>query len=331
MNRCIRDTISEWKDFTFEERWKLHSSAFDQGVSAAVARILFQPQYLNLREKAITGFTVEGLPRTEEHRTYPVRFAGAFHDVVNADNFDPVLYMLELTKRVYKIDQKVDDQKLTGFLARAFRSLTSFLKEPAFAADLHEFFEAKGIECHITMCQDEDAAHHTDVKVEVNGRVFRLWIYQCSDNGIPHDIDRVSGRRGKLPAGIHVLCPLHTSEAIQLGALESRYSQYEVKICEWRFLLSKIKNKDTKSYSNSLDKIQRNEQKAATLKIRIEEIYKNSGVDIINGFFLYPNGYVDDVAQKIINPNVVPEDYEVISTMMDAPRNYVSGINFFKV
>jgi hypothetical protein len=330
MSKCIKQTILDWQNFTFQERWSLHASKYEIKVSDAVKNILSRERF-NINHLRITGFAVEGLPRNGEQRTYPVRFAGGFHDVINEDDFDPVLYMLELTKRVYQLEQLNDYEKLAGFLARAFRSLTSFLKEPAFADDLASCLVALGVNCQISMSQQEDAEHHTDVKAVIDGKVFRFWIYQCSDNGIPHDIDRVSGRRGKLPEGIHVLCPLHTGKAIQLGTFENRRNRSEDQLCKWEELLAVRANKNTRGYRDLADRIEMKRQEIVDLKAIIANIYRNSGVDIINGFYLYPKEYVENVARRLTSQEMEPDDYNQIHSMMEAPRNYVSELNFFKI
>ena len=329
MSKCIKQAIRDWKSFTFQERWNLHASKYEGRVSDAVQRMLSTGRF-NIANLQITGFAVKGLPRNGEQRTYPVRFAGGFHDVIADDEFDPVLYMLELTKRVYALGQP-DDEKLAGFLARAFRSLTSFLKEPAFADDLASCLDALGVANEISMSQQEDAEHHTDVKAVINGKVFRFWIYQCSDNGIPHDIDRVSGRRGALPEGIHVLCPLHTSEAIQLGTFDKRFNRSVGQLEKWEKNLAGKKDKNTKGYRDLSERIVKKRQEISDLKTRIMDIHENSGVDIINGFFLYPKEYVENVAQDVTSKKLSPDDYKDIHRMMEAPGTYVSDLNFFKI
>jgi hypothetical protein len=329
MNKCIKQVIRGWQNFTFQERWNLNAPKYQEKVSSAVLRILSN-EWFGIANLQISGFAVERLPRNGEQRTYQVRFAGGFHDLIDDNDFCPVLYMLELTKRVYDLGQPDNDDMLAGFLARAFRSLTSFLKEPAFAEDLRECLLARGISHEISMSQEEDAVHHTDVKAVVNGKVFRFWIYQCSDNGIPHDIDRVSGRRGELPEGIHVLCPLHTSEAIELGTLESRCSRYKLKLVKWKEQLGAKINKNTKAYRDLEDKISTKEKEVFELKSRMHNIYQNTRVDIINGFFLYPKHYVEIIATKILSSDLSADEYQRIHDMMEAPRRYVSELNFFK-
>ena len=102
MAKCIKEIVKAWPSETFEGSFKKHLKKYESDIVKMARDIACGEDYLNLGSQCIDGYTFENLPKTQEGNTYNVRFSGAFHDTREDDNFDPVLYLLELTKRVSK-------------------------------------------------------------------------------------------------------------------------------------------------------------------------------------------------------------------------------------
>ena len=76
----------------------------------------------------------------------------------------------------------------------------------------------------------QDSSDHTDVLLNYMKNEYRIWLYQFSARGLAHDIERLTGKRGELPIGTHIICPLRTEVAIKYGALCKRLSKYKVRL-----------------------------------------------------------------------------------------------------
>ena len=63
----------------------------------------------------------------------------------------------------------------------------------------------------VLMDPEQDTKSHVDIKLIFKSKEFNLWTYQASKNAIyPHTIERVTGQRGELENGVHILCPIST-------------------------------------------------------------------------------------------------------------------------
>ena len=101
----------------------------------------------------------------------------------------------------------------------------------------------------------------------------------------------------------------------------------------WRDTSNTTKNKETKSYHGLADRIARAEEFINERQRRIKDILKltEHDIEVINGCFFYPSSYVEAVAKKIANESRHVDSYEDVLRVFEAPRNYLSGVNFFKV
>ena len=214
MSCRTKDIVRTWSDMTFQCAFERSHAQFGQSVVSAVNKILSEKQFFNIANRKIEGWAFENLPKTEERGGFQIRYSDAYHGISNEPCFDPVLYMLVLTERVrQKYPEGLKNvAKLAGFLGRSMRTFQSLLRETPFGEELKQDLETHD---HVLIHQsgNEDAVEHTDIKITFRAQTYRVWIYQLTTNGLPHDIDRVAGRRGELPKGIHILCPLKSEPA----------------------------------------------------------------------------------------------------------------------
>ncbi len=52
-----------------------------------------------------------------------------------------------------------------------------------------------------------------DVFLKLGGKDYRLWSYLDSERGLDNVKSKLSGARGEIPAGVHVLCPINITRA----------------------------------------------------------------------------------------------------------------------
>ena len=94
------------------------------------------------------------------------------------------------------------------------------------------------------MDPEQDTKSHVDIKLIFKSKEFNLWTYQASKNAIyPHTIERVTGQRGELENGVHILCPISTELGnVLLNKRKSLNIQTE-RLNKWKL---DLKNKKTK-------------------------------------------------------------------------------------
>ena len=334
----IKDAAKQWGDITFLDGLNMSQSNIDAGIYKFTKELLIKDK-LNLSREKMTGWSFEGLPKTEESSTFKVRFSDVFHDLVHDRNFNPSLYICGLLKGLEKLGydlDKIESEKLIGFIARGLRSFTSFIREPALANQLEYLFKAHNIPASFVQSADQDAKDHTDILINANGKTYRLWIYQLSSRGLPHDIDRVLGRRGALLSGIHVMCPLISEGVLPLSTLIVRINKRKDKLIALKAEIENTKILLTKSASTKLTRL---EEKESKLNIEIKNLIQKYDdiesenkqmVDVINGFYFYPDTYASNLFNNIISGRGIIT-YNEIQRVLTEPEKLLSRNTIFTI
>jgi hypothetical protein len=334
----IKTTVKKWGDITFLDGLNMVKSSLNDNITDYAFELLDNKK-LNLSKENMTGWSFEGLPKTEESSTFKVRFSDVFHGVVHDTNFNPSLYICGLIKGLENLGydlESLDIDKVIGFIARGLRSFTSFIREPALANQLEYLFNTHNISASFNQSAEQDAKDHTDILINANGKVYRLWIYQLSSRGLPHDIDRVLGRRGALLSGIHVMCPLISEGVTPLSAIRVRINKRREKLVSLKLEIENIKTQIIKSSPTKLIKLEERELKL-NIEIKnliqkydeIESINKNF-VDVINGFYFYPDSYAYNLFDQMITGSGII-DYSEIQRVLSEPERLLSKNTIFIV
>lgn len=279
----------------------------------------------------MVGSSLEALPRGQEGPTFQIRFTEAFHNVVKLESFDPALYMLELVNMVQRqYPAAIRLPKLEGFIARALRSFASLMRESTFAFELRPMLKGADADVEFRSDPDQDAKDHTDILVVFRRSTYRIWVYQFSDNGLPHDMERLAGLRGALPAGTHILCPLKSEPARVKANVVGLIERAEARVARWR---AEIEQTKARARSVKLaEQIVRGEGRLAKLCERLAAAEREieGSIDERNGFYFYSTKFVRSVADKII-AGAAPTAYDSVRRMMLAPREYLAEINAFEI
>ncbi|MFN5496726.1 MAG: hypothetical protein ACK5C3_09145 [bacterium] len=277
------------------------------------------------------GTSLQALPRGQEGATFRVRFTEAFHNVVKVETFDPALYMLELVDMVRKqYDEPIRLPKLEGFIARALRSFASLMRESTFAHELRPMLKGADADVEFRSDPDQDSKDHTDILVVFRRSTYRIWVYQFSDNGLPHDMERLAGLRGALPAGTHILCPLKSEPARTKAEVIGLIERSEAQVAGWR--TDHSRSKSAARSAKLAEQIARGEDRLTKLRLRLADAEReiDGSIDERNGFYFYSTAFVRSVADKIIT-GAAPQPYDAVRRMMLAPREYLGGINAFEI
>lgn len=244
-----------------------------------------------------------------------------------------------IIRRIRKIGHDVEDlnnDKVIGFIARGLRSFTSFIREPALANQLENLFKAHNIPASFVQSAEQDAKDHTDILINAKGQTYRLWIYQLSSRGLPHDIDRVLGRRGALLPGIHVMCPLISEGVSSISALRARVNKKNEKLISLKVEIESFKSLDTKSAYTKLIKLKEKESKLDKEINDLNQIYagieaaNDQLVEVINGFYFYPDSYAHALFNLMVSGSeIIP--YSEIQKVLTGPEVLLSKNTFFKI
>jgi hypothetical protein len=335
MNK-YRLKVGSWETHTFlEEYQNLPLTNITTDLSKT-KEILFGKNYMNLQNQVVSGWSIEGLPKSEEIGSYKVSFSGIFHQVLNDNGFGPVLYIHNLIAEILKDNPDAEMAKIYGFVARSLRTFASLLREQSLLEQLEYLFKSDGLQATFKMSPKQDSQEKTDILIEFNGSTYRLWTYQHSSRGLPHNIERISGKRGALPPGIHVLCPLISEAVEELGPIQKKISTQKRKIAankEKLILISTPKTKtNQKKMLNIIDSTKKCEDKIKELEADFEKIKKTASLYIeeVNGYYFFSDGCARNIYAQVIKPSAILP-YKDVVDILDAPQILLSKNTVFQV
>ncbi len=319
--------IRKWQQSTYKE---LLDDLLAKGV---INKILHQEvaghfEQLELTDKRVDGYSVQGLPKTDETKAGKISYTEIFHSI-KVEEFTPVLYLVRLVQ-AFK-NKNPDENDLSGFLARGLRTLSSLLREPVFAEKLERHLKNSDPKVKTSTCPIQDAADHTDILLEFKGKIFRIWLFQFSDRGLPHDIERVTGQRGELPNGIHVLCPLKTELARSHDQKIKSLNTSSLMVKKLKEKLSLTSVNAVKARENISNRISELEIKIGTLGNDLRQLEKDIDfeIEVIAGWYLYSDKYIMRLCNSF-TASTTYEPYNAVKAILMKPKEYLSEIHFFE-
>lgn len=321
----IRNLTSLWAEDTYKESL-LKIKGLNDDLRSAASDCF---GYLNISDKPVNGYACENLPKTEEgHTGIKINYSDVFHELLENDMFTPTMYLVRL---IELFGQKGGSpSRLNGFIARGIRTLTSFLREPDFAFYIGECLKVIDPNAKTNLNPRQDSGDHTDVLLEFKNKEYRIWLFQFSARGLPHDIERITGIRGELPNGIHVLCPLRTELAIE----------YDKKLKKHKSLLSRVnKYEDELNACSPRANVKRNYliRKIADCKQLIKNLNEelsplsetcSAELDILNGWFFYSDAHIRRIA-SIIQSSSGTIAYDKVVAILKSPEIFLSRPKIF--
>ncbi|MBT8518464.1 hypothetical protein G6645_05230 [Polynucleobacter paneuropaeus] len=335
MNK-YRLKVAGWAMHTFLDEYQNLPLTNNTVALSKTKEILFGKDYMNLQNQVVSGWSIEGLPKSEEIGSYKVSFSGIFHQVLNNNNFGPVLYIYNLVSEILKDNPDAEIAKIYGFVARSLRTFASLLREQSLLEQLEYLFKSDGLQAIFKMSPKQDSQEKTDILIEFNGSTYRLWTYQHSSRGLPHNIERISGKRGSLPPGIHVLCPLISEAVEELGPIQKKITTQKKKISankEKLILISAPKTKtDQKKIGNITDSTKKCEDKIRELEADFEKVKKTASayIEEVNGYYFFSDACARNVYDQVIKPSVILS-YKDVVDILDSPQILLSKNTVFQV
>ncbi len=321
----IRANCSVWAKKTYQEGLdSLHIE--DAYLKKLVLDIFDSLQISNI---PMDGYSCEKLPKTEESRIgIRKTYSEFFHEELEKGTFTPASYLASIIKECS--DNGIEKSKTVGTTARGLRTLTSLLREPDFAIALKTVLQKEDKEVSTNLNAKQDSGDHTDVLLKYKGKTYRIWLYQFSSRGLPHDIERLTGKRGELPNGVHLICPLHTEKAIAFDALQKKQEKLLAKKEKTNSELCACSARAIKKRETLRTKLQEIEKDISEIEpqLHIEAEESAKELDIVNGWYFYSIAHIQKIA-AYINRLSSPMSYESVVQILSAPEMFVGEINAF--
>lgn len=322
----VREIIENWNQLTYGEYVNQH---FNKNLCDVVLPVFDK---LQITDKCMNGFSCEKLPKDEEGRMgLKTTYSTFFHTEIMKNEFSPASYLVSIIDECQK--QGIDKSKYAGILARGLRSFTSLLREPDLASQLNKLINTNN-DCEISLNAKQDSGDHTDILISHNGKLIRLWLYQFSSRGLPHDIERLTEKRGKLPTGIHILCPLHTEVAIDYITHKERLLNLQAKLSNKEKDLEQCSPRAIKKKEQIISMITKYKEQIQFEKQLVDNLKQSSEQELeeLNGWFLYSEANAERISEIIIsaiNDSNILTPYGTVYEMLTAAEKFIGSNNIF--
>jgi len=322
----IRELCRVWSEKTYKDGIE-YLEKQDPELFSLAERIFSKLEILNI---PMDGYSCEHLPKTEESRTgIKKTYSEIFHEEVDKDDFSPATYLVNLLCECKKTTD--DEAQITGALARGLRTLTSLLREPDFAFIIKEQLKVNDADVETSLNAKQDSGDHTDVLLQYKNKEYRIWLYQFSSRGLPHDIERLTGKRGELPPGNHLICPLKTELAIEYDKLRKKKLRLQARLKQYRKNLSECSVKALKKHEGIKANIEKTEAEIKKLLPELKRYKKVSDneLDIVYGWYFYSEQHIKRII-KYIDSGCKPIQYQKMVRILSAPEKFISEIHIFE-
>lgn len=321
----FRISCFNWSKKTFKEEL-LELNILDKKLLNVTMKCFSE---LNIIDKKINGYACEKLAKTEEgHTGIKITYSEIFHKTIEEGNFTPVRYLLKLIDTFLK--QEAPLEKLNGFIARGLRTLTSFLREPDFAYNIEVYLKHFDSNTTTDLNSQQDSGDHTDILLLFKNEYYRIWLFQFSSRGLPHDIERITGKRGELPTGTHVLCPLQTELALEYDYFRKKIEKYKDRISKDEDALQMCSSRAIKKRLSLEERINKYKDLLHNCEAQSKVVYERckEELDIIEGWFFYSQKHVERIASTIINSKKY-DSYAYVKDLLNGPERYLSKTQIF--
>lgn len=195
----IRKFMSTWKQMTYRKGLDYcYSIKNDRGIFDLCVEVI---QEQKLADQFMDGSSVQNIPYIKEDKTRVI-FTNIFWNL--ASNYiTPAYYIASIVNECVKkgVESK---SEIVGTVGRGLRAFPSFLRE----MDLTYKVSSLIPDAIVVNGPEQDVGEHTDILIRIHGVNYRMWSYQNFDRGLTNTAQRFYGKRGNIPEGIHVLCPI---------------------------------------------------------------------------------------------------------------------------
>lgn len=210
----IRLLITKWKDLTYGQGLDSYY-AIKKNIEA-YNKTIEVLRMQDLECKIMDGNSVNNIPIKNEG-SINIIFSDLFWKCVEGF-ISPASYVATIVKAC--IDKgNQNTYEIAGIVGRGLRAFPSFLRE----LDLKYKFKNHFPQAEIINSPRQDVGEHTDIMIKCSDCNYRIWSYQNFERGLSNTASRLRGDRGKIPDGIHVLCPIDIGNEYEREEIDGWY------------------------------------------------------------------------------------------------------------
>lgn len=210
----IRKFMGTWKQMTYRKGLEYCYSIKNDSELFDLCIEVIQRQ--NLADKFMDGNSVQNIPIIKEDKTRVI-FTDIFWKLAGS-YITPVYYIASIVNECVKSGVQSKDE-ITGTVGRGLRAFPSFLREMDLTYKISNRIQG----ADILNGPEQDVREHTDILIQKDGINYRLWSYQNFERGLTNTAQRFYGKRGAVPEGIHVLCPIDIGNEREVENVDGWY------------------------------------------------------------------------------------------------------------
>lgn len=228
----IKKYMKVWKQYTYcsglECCYLIKEDKRTYNLTADVLKLQ------GLDTKTMDGNSVCGIPLKNEGKV-DIIFTDIFWDSVGY-YITPVYYVASIVKKC--LERRMGNpQQVADIVGRGLRALPSFFRE----MDLKDKLSLVFPNAEITNNPKQDVGEHTDIFIKTDNKEYRLWSYQNTGRGLSNTAVRFRGKRGELPEGYHVLCPIDIKNKTEVEEVYGWYFYSEQYVRDIYAMISRKK------------------------------------------------------------------------------------------
>lgn len=196
----IRKYMETWNEYSYEQGLNFCIEAKqNERLFQLTEKIL---EILEIKDIPMNGFSIQHLTRKVDEGASGIVYSNIFYDSANK-YITPVYYLAKMVE-AYEKEAAYDEQEMAGKVARGLRAFPSFIREMDLEYKLGEtLFNVESVRN-----PEQGIRDHTDILIRYDEQEYRVWSYQITPRGLNNTTERLLGKRGELPFGFHILCPI---------------------------------------------------------------------------------------------------------------------------
>ena len=196
----IRKYMETWDKYSYEQGLNYCFEARqNERLFQLTKKIL---EILEIKDILMNGSSIQHLTGKVDEGNSGIVYSNIFYSSANK-YITPAYYLAKMVE-AYEKEAIYDEQKMAGKVARGLRAFPSFIREMDLEYKLGEVL----LNVESVRNPEQDIRDHTDILIRYDEQEYRVWSYQITPRGLNNTTERLLGKRGELPFGFHILCPI---------------------------------------------------------------------------------------------------------------------------
>lgn len=196
----IRKYMETWDKFSYGQGLNYCIEAKqNERLFQLIEKIL---EILEIKDIPMNGSSIQHLKGKVNEGDSGIVYSDIFYN--SAKKYITPVYYLAKMVEAYGQETAYNEQEMAGKVARGLRAFPSFIRE----MDLEYKLDKALLHVESVRNPEMDIRDHTDILIRYDKQEYRVWSYQITPRGLDNTVERILGKRGRLPVGLHILCPI---------------------------------------------------------------------------------------------------------------------------